>query len=153
MEQSSKNSKIIKASPAKLYAALTEAHALETWQAPGDMRGKVHQMDLRVGGGYEMSLYYPEGEEQMQGKTNEKEDRFRVRYKELVPNEKIVEVTDFQSTDPAFAGEMTITITLEPKDGGTEVTFLFTNIPRGIDPKDNEAGTLSSLEKLAKYVE
>ena len=66
MEQSSKNSRIIKASPEKLYAALTDARALETWQAPGDMRGKVHQMDLRVGGGYEMSLYYPEGQEEMQ---------------------------------------------------------------------------------------
>jgi Activator of Hsp90 ATPase homolog 1-like protein len=55
--------------------------------------------------------------------------------------------------DPAFAGEMTMVVTLEEKDGGTEVTLLFENIPPGIRPEDNEAGTRSSLEKLARYVE
>jgi hypothetical protein len=33
------------------------------------------------------------------------------------------------------------------------VTIIFENIPRGIRPEDNEAGTELSLEKLARYVE
>jgi len=33
------------------------------------------------------------------------------------------------------------------------VTILFENIPPGIRPEDNEAGSRSSLEKLARYVE
>ena len=48
---------------------------------------------------------------------------------------------------------MTMEIKLEPIDNGTKVTFLFKDIPRGIRPEDNEAGTISSLEKLAKYVQ
>ena len=44
-------------------------------------------------------------------------------------------------------------VTFEPTKNGTKVTFLFKNIPVGISPKENEAGTISSLEKLARYVE
>ena len=58
----------------------------------------------------------------------------------------------FDTSNPDFAGEMTMEIKLEPIDNGTKVTFLFEDIPQGIRPEDNEAGTISSLEKLAKYV-
>ena len=44
-------------------------------------------------------------------------------------------------------------VTLEAREGGTEVTILFEGIPPGIRPEDNEAGCISSLEKLARYVE
>jgi hypothetical protein len=44
-------------------------------------------------------------------------------------------------------------VTFEYRDGGTEVTILFEQIPPGIRPEDNDAGTRSSLEKLAHYVE
>ena len=59
----------------------------------------------------------------------------------------------FDSTDPAFSGEMIMEVTFEAKDQGTKVTILFRNIPPGIRPEDNEAGTQSTLEKLARYVE
>lgn len=44
-------------------------------------------------------------------------------------------------------------VTFEAKNIGTRVTIWFKNIPSGIRPEDNEAGTMSSLEKLAHYVE
>jgi len=44
-------------------------------------------------------------------------------------------------------------VTFEAEDGGTSVTIVFKDIPSGIRPEDNEAGTQSSLEKLARYVE
>lgn len=44
-------------------------------------------------------------------------------------------------------------VTLEDTEGGIEVTLLFEHIPPGIQPEDNEAGTRSSLEKLARYIE
>jgi hypothetical protein len=50
-------------------------------------------------------------------------------------------------------GEMIMEVVLKPIDNGTNVTFTFKNIPIGIKPVDNEAGTISSLKKLAKYVE
>ena len=44
-------------------------------------------------------------------------------------------------------------VTFEERDGGTEVTIAFERIPPGIRPEDNDAGTRSSLEKLARYAE
>lgn len=153
MNQSTKNSRIIFAAADKIYDAMTTAEGLEAWQAPGEMTGKVHRINAREGGGYEMSLYYPAGDETATGKTGNNEDRFKVNFVQLIPSRKIVETVDFDSEDDAFSGTMTIDITLEPAAGGTEVTFLFTDIPRGIKPEDNEAGTISSLDKLARYVE
>ena len=100
-----------------------------------------------------MSLFYPASEQAHRGKTSEREDRFTARFVELTPPAKIVQAIAFDSEDPAFAGEMIMVVTFEEKGGGTEVTILFENIPPGIRPEDNEAGTRSSLEKLARYIE
>jgi uncharacterized protein YndB with AHSA1/START domain len=136
-----------------LYRAFTEPDALVAWQAPGEMTATIHAFDARVGGGYQMSLYYPVAEQGHRGKTAEREDRFSSRFVELEPPSRIVQAISFDSDDAAFSGEMTMRISLEGRDGGTEVTILFEDIPPGIRPEDNEAGTRSSLEKLARYVE
>lgn len=148
-----RSSKLIKATPAALYRAFTDPAALAVWRVPGDMTGQVHRFDYRVGGGYQMSLYYPSSEPTLRGKTSGREDRYTARFVELVPPRRIVEAITFDSADPAFAGEMIMEVTLEPEDGGTRVSIVFTNIPSGIRPEDNEAGTQSALEKLARYVE
>ncbi len=153
MPQTTENSRMIKATAEAIYKAFTEPKALETWLAPGDMKGKVHDFDFKVGGGYTMSLFYPASEKERKGKTNEKEDRFEARFLEIIPNLKIVQEVNFESDDPKFSGEMTMEVTFVPINGRTKVTFLFKDIPKGIKSEDNEAGTLSTLEKLAQYVE
>jgi uncharacterized protein YndB with AHSA1/START domain len=150
---STRNSKFIKAPPEALYRAFTDPTALAVWLAPGDMTGEVHRFDYRVGGGYQMSLYYPASETTSRGKTREREDRYTARFVELTPPRRIVEAITFDSVDPAFSGEMIMVVTFEAEDGGTTVTILFKDIPSGIRPQDNEAGTRSTLEKLARYVE
>ncbi|HEY4163068.1 MAG TPA: hypothetical protein VGM59_08395 [Dongiaceae bacterium] len=65
----------------------------------------------------------------------------------------MVEAVTFDSPDPAFAGEMRIEIIFGAVSGGTEVTFLFTNLPPGVRAEDNEAGTRLSLEQLARRFE
>ena len=147
------NSKNIRASQETLYRAFTNPEALAAWLAPGEMTGKVYSFNLRVGGGYQMSLFYPPSDKESRGKTSEKEDRFTARFAELIPNKKIVQAINFDSDDPAFSGEMIMEVNFEPINTGTRVTILFRNIPPGIRPEDNEAGTISTLEKLARYVE
>jgi hypothetical protein len=44
-------------------------------------------------------------------------------------------------------------LAFEAEDGGTTVSILFKDIPPGIRPEDNEAGTRATLERLARYVE
>jgi uncharacterized protein YndB with AHSA1/START domain len=153
MTQTTQNARDIKGTPEEVYNAFINPAVLEIWQAPGEMRAKVHHFDLRVGGGYRMSLFYPANEKEMQGKTTEKEDSYTARFVELIPNQRIVEVIRFDTSNPDFAGEMIMEITLIAVDAGTRVTILFKNIPRGIKPADNETGTASALEKLAQYVE
>ncbi len=153
MTRTTQNSRIIKASPDKIFKTLTDPKAIEIWQVPGEMTGKVHSYELKVGSGYEMSLFYPDNEDKMKGKTSEKEDRFNAQFLEIIPNEKIVEKVSFDSNDFNFQEEMITEIRLEPVDDKTKVTFTFKNIPKGIKLEDNEAGTISSLQKLADYVE
>ena len=150
---STSSSRVIKASRETLYRAFTDPDALAAWRAPEGMTGKVHEFDGRVGGGYRMSLFYPLSEQEDRGKTSEREDRFTARFVELTPPTRIVEAITFDSDDPTFSGEMTMEVALEERDGATDVTIVFENIPAGIRPEDNDAGTRSSLEKLARYVE
>jgi uncharacterized protein YndB with AHSA1/START domain len=150
---STRNAKFIKATPEALYRAFTDPAALAAWLAPGDMTGEVHSFDYRVGGGYQMSLYYPSSETTVRGKTEDREDRYTARFVELTPPRRIVEAITFDSADPAFKGEMSMLVTFEAEDGGTIVSILFEDIPPGIRPADNEAGTRSTLEKLARSVE
>ena len=148
-----RTSKVIKAAPGALYRAFMDPAALALWLPPGEMTGKIHSFDARVGGEYRMSLFYPPDEQVFHGKTAELEDTVRARFIELVPEKRIVEAITFVSDDPALSGEMTFEATFEAVDGGTEVTIVCANIPPGIRPEDNDAGARLSLEQLARYIE
>jgi uncharacterized protein YndB with AHSA1/START domain len=71
----------------------------------------------------------------------------------LVPNEQIVEVDEFETTDPALRGEMTITITLADAADGTDLLAVHDGLPRGVSSADNETGWQMALAKLAALVE
>lgn len=150
---STRTSRVIAASPQELYGAFIDPTLLVEWLPPAHMTGAIHEMDARVGGGYVMSLYYPDDEQAFRGKTADKEDRVRVRFVELTPPRRIVEAVWFDSTDAAFAGEMTLTITFEPRAAGTEVVMLFENLPPGLRAEDNDAGARMSLDQLARRFE
>jgi uncharacterized protein YndB with AHSA1/START domain len=87
------------------------------------------------------------------GKTTAHTDTFNGRFVKLVPNERVVEVVEFETADPTLRGEMTITITLANANGGTEGFAAHDGLPRGLPTADNEAGWRSSLAKLAALVE
>jgi uncharacterized protein YndB with AHSA1/START domain len=116
------------------------------------MTGKFHAFDARAGGGYEVSLFYPDSESP-RGKTAEREDRVRVHFVELVRPQRIVETVTFQSPDTHFAGEMQMIVSFAPDADGTNVTIICNDIPPGIRPEDNETGSRETLENLAKYME
>ncbi len=150
---STQDSRLIKAPPAAVFRAFMDPAALAVWQAPGDMRGEVHQFDGHEGGGYEMSLYYPESDEAGRGKTGAREDRYTAQFLEITAPHRIVESITFDSQDPAFAEPMILEVVLEAVESGTRVTLTFRDLPAAIRPEDNAAGARSSLDKLARYVE
>ena len=71
----------------------------------------------------------------------------------LVTDEQVVEMMEFETTDPAMTGEMTITYMLTDTDGGTDVLAVHDGLPPGVSVTDNEAGWRMSLAKLAALVE
>jgi uncharacterized protein YndB with AHSA1/START domain len=118
---------------------------------PSGMTSHVHAFEDREGGTFRISLTYdaPTGT----GKPTAHTDTFHGRFVELVPDERVVEVVEFETADPALRGEMTITITLADSDGGTDVLAVHDGLPRGLAVADNEVGWRSSLAKLAALAE
>lgn len=146
-------SRIIKASPHVLYRALMDPEALAAWRPPEGMTGEMLAFDGREGGRYRMSLTYTGAEHDVRGKTSEHADVVEGRFLELVPDRRVVEVVEFESDDPAFAGAMTITTALDAVPGGTEVTIRCENVPDGIRPEDHQEGMASTLANLAAFTE
>jgi uncharacterized protein YndB with AHSA1/START domain len=141
----------VNAPRANVYRALLDARAVATWMVPTGMTSKVHAFDAREGGAFRISLTYdaPTGT----GKTTAQTDTFHGQFVKLVPNEQVVEVVEFETSDPAMRGEMTITITLADADGGTDILAVHDRLPRGLSAADNETGWRMSLSKLAALVE
>jgi uncharacterized protein YndB with AHSA1/START domain len=135
----------------RVYRALTDAREIQQWRVPPRMTSTVHAFDARVGGSFSVTLTY-EGRDGA-GKTSSRSDTYHGHFAELAPPERIVEVLEFETTDPAIQGEMTITIVLREVDGGTELTAVHDHLPPGVAPADNELGWRQSLAKLAALVE
>ena len=115
------------------------------------MTCQLHSFDARVGGSFRISLTYdvPSGA----GKTTPQTDTYHGRFVKLMPYTEVVEVDEFETTNPALRGEMTITITLADADGGTAVTAVHDGLPPGLSPADNEAGWREALARLAVLLE
>jgi uncharacterized protein YndB with AHSA1/START domain len=116
---------------------------------PTGMTSHVHALDAREGGAFRISLTYdaPTGT----GKTTAQTDTFHGRFVKLVTNELVVEVVEFETTDPALQGEMTITIALAAADGGTDILAVHDGLPPGLSAADNEAGWKSSLANSRRW--
>ena len=82
-----------------VYRALLDPRAVATWMVPTGMSSHVHAFDPREGGSFRISLTYdtPAGI----GKTTAHTDTFHGRFVKLVTNEQVVEVVEFETTDPA----------------------------------------------------
>jgi uncharacterized protein YndB with AHSA1/START domain len=110
-----------------------------------------HAFDPREGGSFRISLAYDAPS--ATGKTTAHTDTYHGRFVKLVANEKVVEVDEFETKDPALRGAMTITITLVDTDGGTDLLAVHDGLPHGVSPADNETGWRMALAKLAALVE
>jgi len=126
--------RIIPATPERLYRALTDPAELSQWLPPQGMSGRFERFDFREGGG------------------SANEDVVDLRFTQIELHRRIVQIVDFHSDDPAFSGPMTMTWTLRPADGGTEVRIVAENVPEGISGADHAEGLRSSLDNLDRFV-
>ena len=117
------------------------------------MSGRILLFEPREGGRYRIELALEGGGNKLAGKTTERTDVTSGRFLAMEPGRRIVQSVEFESADPAFAGTMIMTWTLEPAPDGTLVTVSATEVPPGISAEDHEAGLASSLENLACFAE
>ena len=135
----------------RVYRALVDAEAVSRWKVPTGMSCHVHEFDGREGGTFRISLTYDGMDSR--GKTTPHTDTYRGRFVRLMPDELVVEADEFETEDPAFRGEMTITITLADAGDGTDLVAVHEGLPRGVSTADNEAGWREALARLAVLVE
>ena len=141
----------INAPRAKVYATILDRDALAKWKVPDGMTLIAHTFEPRKGGAIHVSLTYDATN--AQGKSAARTDTYRGYFRELVPNERIVEVDEFESDNADLRGEMIATITLTDAGAGTRLEAVHENVPDIIPPGDNEMGWNMSLAKLAALVE
>ena len=134
--------RVLRAPPERVYRAFLDADAMAKWLPPNGFTGKVHQMDVRVGGAYRMSFT---------NFTTGKSHSFGGKYLELVPNERIRYSDRFE--DPNLAGEMQTTISLRQVFCGTEMHIVQEGVPEVIPPEACYLGWQESLALLARLVE
>jgi uncharacterized protein YndB with AHSA1/START domain len=135
----------------KVYRALLDAGAVASWMVPTGMTSHVHAFDAREGGTFRISLTYDAPT--ATGKTTAHTDTHHGRFVKLVADEQVVQLVEFETSDPALQGEMTITFSLRDADGGTDILAVHDGLPSGVSNADNETGWRSSLTKLAALVE
>jgi uncharacterized protein YndB with AHSA1/START domain len=135
-----------------VYRALIDASAVARWMVPDGMTSLVHTFDAKEGGVFRISLTYDAAD--AEGKSGGHTDTYHGRFVKLVPDREVVQTMEFESSDPAMRGEMTVRFVLsDAADGGTTVSAVHENVPQGVPPADNELGWKMSLEKLTAWVE
>lgn len=149
MSRTDRASRFVAAAPDAIYGALLDPDALMAWLPPRGMTGRALLFEPREGGRYRIELSL---ESEGTGKTTAKSDVSAGRFLALDPGRRVVQSVAFQSQDPAFAGEMIMTWSLDPAAGGTSVTVTAENVPAGISAEDHAAGLASSLDNLARFL-
>jgi uncharacterized protein YndB with AHSA1/START domain len=141
----------VNAPRASVYRTLLDPRDVATWKVPTGMTCHVHAFDAREGGAFRISLTYDAPTRI--GKTTAHTDTYHGRFVKVVTDEQVVEAVEFETTDPALQGEMTITTSLADANGGTDILAVHDRLPPGLSPADNQAGWQEALAKLAALVE
>ena len=134
--------RVFRCPPERAYRAFIDPDAMVKWLPPHGFTGKVHESDVRVGGGYKMSF------------TNfgtGSSHSFGARFVELTPHSRLRYTDRFD--DPNLPGEMQVTVDFRPVACGTEVTISQAGIPPMIPLEFCYAGWQESLALLAHVVE
>ena len=134
--------RVFRAPAERVYKAFTDKSALERWLPPYGFVGTVHEIDIRVGGGYRMSFT-----NFATGGTH----TFTVKFIELLANQRIRHTDRFD--DASLAGEMQVTIDLKQVSCGTDISIVQQGIPSVIPVEMCYLGWQESLAQLARLVE
>ena len=129
----------VNASPERLFATWTDADQLRQWWGPSAVTCPAAEVDLRVGGRYRIANRFPDG------KTVWITGQFEV----VAPPHKLVYTWRVEAGPARFER---VTVTFEPRDGGTEVVVVHERIPDALTRDRHEQGWHGCLDGLAEFV-
>ena len=134
--------RVLRAPPERVFKAFIDTNVMIKWLPPNGFTGKVHSMDARVGGKFEMSF------------TNFSSGNghsFGGEYLEMIPGQKLRYTDVFD--DPNLPGKMTVTVNFRKVTAGTDMEIVQEGIPDAIPTEMCYLGWQESLLLLGKLVE
>ena len=134
--------RVLRAPVERVYKAFTDKNALERWLPPFGFTGTIHEIDVRVGGGYRMSFT---------NFSTGSSHTFNVKFTELTPGKRIRQTDRFD--DKNLPGEMLVSVDFASVACGTDLTIVQEGIPSVIPVEMCYLGWQESLEMLTRLVE
>jgi len=119
----------------KVYAAWTDPQKIVRWFGPDSGPVTKADIDLRVGGGFNIGFHTEDGEYHQVGGV----------YREVVPNEKLVFTWAWHTMKER---ESLVTITIKPDGDGSLLTLLHEKFFDEAARDGHQGGWTGSLNKL-----
>jgi uncharacterized protein YndB with AHSA1/START domain len=134
--------RVIKAPPARVYKAFTDADALAKWLPPDGFTCHVEHLEAKVGGKFRM--YFTSF-------ATGHSHAFGGEYLELEPGKRLRYTDRFD--DPNLPGEIVVTVELAAVSCGTELNVTQENVPEVIPREMCVLGWQDSMRQLLHLVE
>lgn len=144
-------SRVILATPRQLFRTYFDAETLKGWRVPDGATGTYSVLEPQPGGRFCLNLLYSDRPE-----IDGSEAAIEIitgEFAEFVPDERIVEEIRYTNTDPAYAGMMTLTLTIEPAKAGSKVSLHATGMPPALKAAAHRAALAAALRRLALLTE
>jgi uncharacterized protein YndB with AHSA1/START domain len=129
----------IKASPAKVWAAITQPEQMMQWWGPDAGPTLRAEADVRPGGRFSVVFRLLNGDEHNPTGV----------YQEVIPEQKLAFTWDLPGV---VEPESLVTFRLEPIEGGTKLTLTHEHLPDEDARKSHEQGWTGLLDKLAPFL-
>lgn len=129
----------IKASPAKVYAALTKPELMLRWWGPDAGPTLSAQADVRPGGRFSVVFRLMNGEEHNPTGV----------YQEVVPDQTLVFTWEWPGLPERVSR---VTFQLRPIDSGTELTLIHEQLPDEAARHSHRQGWSGFLDKLSNFL-
>ena len=124
----------VKAPRAKVYAAFVTPETLSRWFAPGALKARAEQLDVRPGGRFRIIM---QGEDSAPTATGE--------YQEVIAGQKLVFTWSWEG-DPSQP--TLVTVTFSDADGGTNVVLTHDRFASPESRDHHREGWQAILDKL-----
>jgi uncharacterized protein YndB with AHSA1/START domain len=142
MPKNLKIHRVVKAPPARVYKAFTDAAAMSKWISPNGFTCTVNHMDVQVGGTFKMLF---------SNFSTGHVHSFGGEYLELKPNEKLIYTDKFD--DPNLPGTIVVTVLMKEVICGTDLIVTQEGIPDAIPLEMCYLGWQDSMRQLMDLVE